>query len=771
MKLSSKIGSGYTIIIIIALILGGIAVYNMNKVKSESNVLAQQYVPGVSIEAKLEGQINRLMFQIRGYSYTRNEEFYKQAETTFTQIFETADEGIKHAGTNSELSEMKQKIGEIKKNIQKYNTLFGNTKKVFMDRRAARLLIDESAVVYMKNANDYLVSQDVALKNTLDKGNARTEQMVGMIDLSVQANELTNQLIDSKKISAGNEGIAVLNTGLGTIEDFIKGSKNSEIASQAKTIKRDIEEIRSLFTVTMGGSLTDSAKLNKTEARIEELCAEIHRLGMVLYKNEKTHMTEDIISRTRKIELARAITNLGNDARVKIQKSQARRDDKIMEDAFTNFKKINELLDKIGVITFKDINKKQLAAIKTSSDNFQAAMKSYLDCNSQLVELAKERVKLGGDSLKITAELSKEGLESTQDIADSASGLLSFSSIVMVVGLIIAIVVSVALAIVLTAGITKSINAVISGLRKGSDQVTSASEEVSSSSQSLSQGASEQAASLEEISSSLEEMTSMTRQNSDNASQANNMSSGAADMARKGAEAMNRMGVAINKIKDSSDETAKIIKTIDEIAFQTNLLALNAAVEAARAGEAGKGFAVVAEEVRNLAQRSAEAAKDTSALIEESQSNAENGVKVSQEVNEMLSEIVGSVVKVAELVNEVAAASKEQSQGIDQISKAVSQLDQVTQSNAANAEESASASEELSAQAVDLTSMVNQLVTLVKGQVSDFSSGSFKSLGAARQAYNLPAAKPKSAKPAAKSMDKSNYEKVIPLEDEDFSDF
>ena len=178
---------------------------------------------------------------------------------------------------------------------------------------------------------------------------------------------------------------------------------------------------------------------------------------------------------------------------------------------------------------------------------------------------------------------------------------------------------------------------------------------------------------------------------------------------------MDRMNEAIHQIKASSDETAKILKTIDGIAFQTNLLALNAAVEAARAGEAGKGFAVVAEEVRALAQRSAEAARSTSDLIEESQRLADNGVTASVEVTTMLREIVGEAQQVASLLAEVASSSEEQSQGIGQVNSAVTAMDSTTQSSAANAEEAASASEELSAQSRELLEMVAVLVELVEG--------------------------------------------------------
>jgi methyl-accepting chemotaxis protein len=238
------------------------------------------------------------------------------------------------------------------------------------------------------------------------------------------------------------------------------------------------------------------------------------------------------------------------------------------------------------------------------------------------------------------------------------------------------------------------------------EQVTSAAGQISSGSQALAQGSSEQASSLEEISSSLQEMSSMTKQNAANAKEARNLSDGARASSGRGVDSMHRLSEAINKIKASSDATAKIVKTIDEIAFQTNLLALNAAVEAARAGDAGKGFAVVAEEVRNLAMRSAEAAKNTANLIEESVHNAEGGVSINQEVLKNLEEINEQVKKVGEVMAEIAAASDQQSQGVDQVNVAVEQMNQVTQQTAANSEESASAAEELSGQAEEMQSMV-----------------------------------------------------------------
>lgn len=243
---------------------------------------------------------------------------------------------------------------------------------------------------------------------------------------------------------------------------------------------------------------------------------------------------------------------------------------------------------------------------------------------------------------------------------------------------------------------------------QATEQVSSASQQISAGSQSLAQGANEQASSLEEVSSSLEEMSSMTKQNAENANQAKTLAGEANNNAAEGKHAMALMSESIKKIKESSDETAKIVKTIDEIAMQTNLLALNAAVEAARAGEAGRGFAVVAEEVRNLAQRSAQAAKNTANMIAESVKNSEEGVNIAANVAKSFEAIAVSNSKVDSLIAEIAAASQEQSQGIDQVNTAVSQMDKVTQQNAANSEESASAAEELSSQAEELQSMVAQ---------------------------------------------------------------
>ena len=249
-------------------------------------------------------------------------------------------------------------------------------------------------------------------------------------------------------------------------------------------------------------------------------------------------------------------------------------------------------------------------------------------------------------------------------------------------------------------------NEVLSQVNNSVEMVSSGSMQVSQSSQSLSQGASEQASSLEEITSSITQMNSQTKQNTENAITVNGLSKNSKENAEQGNKQMVQLVSAMEGINKSAGEIKKVVKTIDDIAFQINLLALNANVEAARAGKYGKGFAVVAEEVRNLAIRSANSVKETTVMVEDVIGNIENGNNLVTLTSRQLAEIVEGAAKVADLVEEVATASKEQSQGLDQISTALGQIDTVTQSNTANAEESASASEELASQAQQLKAVV-----------------------------------------------------------------
>jgi methyl-accepting chemotaxis protein len=335
-----------------------------------------------------------------------------------------------------------------------------------------------------------------------------------------------------------------------------------------------------------------------------------------------------------------------------------------------------------------------------------------------------------------------------------------------------AIVAGILLALFITRGIASVLRKATTSMDEAASQVTAASSQVSSASQSLAEGSSEQAASLEETSASLEEMAVMTRQNAENANQAKLLMDETSGVVRRATDSMRQMNQAMTDIANSGQEIGKIIKTIDEIAFQTNLLALNAAVEAARAGEAGAGFAVVADEVRNLAQRAAEAAKNTAELIEGTIGRINQGSQLASDVDTAFSEVSQSTDKAVGLVGEIASASQEQAQGIDQVSQAINQMDKVTQSSAANAEESASASEELNAQAEGMMDVVGDLARMV-GMASHRAGGSISSNGHSKKRIDSSAQgtpRQLTGKKGTPTKKEIQAETLIPLDD-DFESF
>ncbi len=367
----------------------------------------------------------------------------------------------------------------------------------------------------------------------------------------------------------------------------------------------------------------------------------------------------------------------------------------------------------------------------------------------------------------------------TQDEAEFLASAHSMRNFTIIIGGIF-LALTIIGVLFFSRSITMPINNAVAMLNSAADQVASASTQVSSASQSLAEGSAESASAIEETSSSLEELSSMTRQNAGNANEADSLMKDANQIVIRADHSMTELTGSMGEISHASEETSKIIKTIDEIAFQTNLLALNAAVEAARAGEAGAGFAVVADEVRNLAMRAAEAAKNTANLIEGSVKKIKEGSELVEKTNKAFEEVTKSTAKVGQLVGEIAAASSEQAQGIDQINKAISEMDKVTQQNAANAEESASASEEMNAQAAQLKDISTQLMETIGGNNVGNGNGNgnrsansgiirLKGLERAKGLKALPL----SAKTVAIAARKKEMrpDQVIPLEAADFKDF
>jgi methyl-accepting chemotaxis protein len=437
--------------------------------------------------------------------------------------------------------------------------------------------------------------------------------------------------------------------------------------------------------------------------------------------------------RAMKMDLMEDILVLGGNIRAGNFKAQALRDPKILQAVMKNFDQINDRLAKIKPLTRNEINVKQVANITAAANGYHEAMTGFLKNFIALQEAGAKRLELANAVAAAAEETATYGVKQTQEQTAAASKSLSSSITVMLVGLIIALIIGVAIAIVITKGITGPIfkgvafaqkmsegdltqvldvrqkdeigmlaealrgmvaklSEIIGEVTGGANNVATGSNELSSTSQSLSQGATEQAASVEEVSSSMEEMTSNIQQNADNARQTE-------QLALKSAQDAEDSGRAVTQTVDAMKQIADKISIVEEIARQTNLLALNAAIEAARAGEHGKGFAVVAAEVRKLAERSGHAAAEISAL-------SSSSVQIAEQAGKMLVALVPDIKKTAELVQEIAAGSREQSTGAEQINKAIQQLDQVIQKNAAASEEMSSTAEELSAQAEQLQATI-----------------------------------------------------------------
>ncbi len=343
------------------------------------------------------------------------------------------------------------------------------------------------------------------------------------------------------------------------------------------------------------------------------------------------------------------------------------------------------------------------------------ASKDLLGAEAQLPAFQDAFTKLEGEMSKLSDAIEEE---SKVKASENESLVASFKSILLT-SLAVAATLLVFLTLFLARIIPRPFRKIVHELSNTAAAANSTAANVAATSQDLAAGASESAASLEETSASLEEVSSMIKRTSDNAQSARQLAGEARAAADHGATDMQYMSKAMAEIKASSDNIAKIIKTIDEIAFQTNLLALNAAVEAARAGEAGAGFAVVADEVRSLAQRSALAAKETAAKIEDSIQKSNRGVQISDKVNVGLNEIVTRTRQMDELINEIASATSEQSQGIIQINAAIGQFDHVTQNTAANSNTIAHAAQQLRLQASSLDTGINDLQELVGGEKAD----------------------------------------------------
>ena len=767
-KLGTKIASGFGVLIVIMCALGGAGVFKMKGVEDQSKILAEEYVPEMDMAVDLRAAVNRLMYEMRGYGFTEEKKYYDNAQKELQAIDKLLAAGHVLEKKSPHLKKLKGEIQGATRVIEKYKVLIQKTAQTNAKMKSHRKVLDESARKYMTNSNDFLTGQNKRFKIELDERQKKVALVSHLVALGSAA-----RVLNFKALAFGEPGL--MKKAISKMNDT-----NKEIAKLRKITRtkdniwsiEDIEDAAKDYQSTMSNFLANSKKVSLEDSAILQK----YRRGMDKYEEvyvkncadllegQQKNLTRDMMERNTKITLINDIINLGNDSGVKAFKSQALRNPIFMEEAVSNFSKIDKKFEALLAITrlAEDINR--IDEIKSGCNAYKNAMIGFLGNWKYLQDLGNKRGNAGREVISLCKTMADAGMTATEKIVSETVSSLSSASWIMIIGLLISLVVGVIVAVLITKSITGPLNRVIEGMNEGADQVASASGQVSSSSQSLAEGASQQAASIEETLSSLEEMSSMTKQNADNASQADSLMKEANQVVTSANKSMTELITSMQDISNASDETQKVVKTIDEIAFQTNLLALNAAVEAARAGEAGAGFAVVAEEVRNLALRSAEAAKNTAVLIEGTVKKVKDGSELVDKTNDEFAKVVGSTSKVGELVGEISAASNEQSQGIGQVNIAVTETDKVTQQNAANAEESASASEELNAQAQAMKSMVGELMAMVNGAGETYDRGKKP----ARYLAGESAVPVKKNKGMELTVNKA--QEIIPMDD-DFKDF
>ncbi|WP_221029613.1 methyl-accepting chemotaxis protein [Actomonas aquatica] len=588
--LGQRVGFGFAAVVVLGLLSGGFAIYEVTRVREAAHMMSEEFVPEARHAAQLEAQLGALQLETQHYRLTAEEDRFSRISAQLQSVREQVQALHSLAEAHPHLVKLRSEVGVLDEQLEAFETL-------------AKSLADATA--------------------TLQAGRASLEQAGANFDLEM---------------------------------DHLQAVQFERF--EAEAVGSDLEHLRQ--------------------------------------RGLKMHLAQQVAKQLDHLQMLAA-------------QGQLKRDPALIRAASTTFDSLFEQLAALRAVL-------EIPADIAEVDRLTASARAYRDNLIVVAEQSEVLNALGvtgstlGHDLQMEAEaLALTGMDRTVEAAEESTARLNLT----VRGVVASAALLTLLGIVISTRVVSRLRSILldisSSLAAGAQQLVSASGQISTASNQVADSASRGAAALQQTGASMEELASLVRRTADDAGAAMSLAGDARHASVASGQKAERLNEAMGRIKSSSDEISKIIKTIDEIAFQTNLLALNAAVEAARAGEAGAGFSVVAEEVRALAHRAAKAAKESGEKISHAVRNSGEAASVAGEVTTDLESIRQQVEKVDRLIASIATAAEEQAQGVDQINRAIDEIDQVTQGNAAAAEESASASTELKAEADAVQGLVSFL--------------------------------------------------------------
>ncbi|MBF0497399.1 MAG: PilZ domain-containing protein [Deltaproteobacteria bacterium] len=709
MKLTSKLGLGFTIVICVTIALGGICYFMFGRIDSNVTQLSRYSLPAVRSANGVRQAALETTWHEKDYLLSRTEAAVRQAKENLQKLTSHNQE-LSAIAAKYDDSLLTSKSVEVKKISGEYDKLFDQMIMALKKNDAETALMDEKGAAVDHLVNELFVEKEKEYQQ-VTKAMTIVNNITSLV-LNMRKSEI-NYFVDPKPeyIEDLTRNVAAL---LQSCEDLAALQSDEMDKKLIERIKSTTKEYSETVAVWAKAYEPGSTAENKNQ-----LSRKVVQTGDSIIQAEDDYQItkQAVLERlTKSFFLIQAIRAATLNVRLIHKTCMIHYDNTLWENSINNIKSLVLWLTDLRQAAEDPAELKKVDSAAKAVEQYRTASEAWAGSSRELRQSVLPQMKKMGETVISSAQAAEQDAWKRSDQSGlTAQFVVTRSNQVIPISVAVAIVVGAILAWFISRSISRPINRVIRELSSGATEVATASGQVSASSKGLAEGAMENAAAIEEARSSFEEMSSTSKHNAGNAVQANTLMVMANQAVSLASRSVGELNDSMREILQASEEASNIVKTIDEIAFQTNLLSLNASVEAARAGEAGVGFAVVANEVRNLAGRAATAAKTTAALMDGTSTKIKDGHALLTRTNAAFAEVSQHAVKIGELMAEIAAASNDQAQEIEQMTGVLLQLDQGTQQSAVQAEEFYSASEEINVQAGRMQGIVGELLTLVIG--------------------------------------------------------